>query len=286
MADFEIPEEPEYNRNIRRFETTDPAHADLFNAVVQTLIGNDEFLKKVTEQLQQEIEQQHGELTEYTNTKIGQLINGAPETLDTLKEVANAIQENETVVNALDEAIGTKLNKDGDASNTTVTFTSGDSKNPSGYTDVAIIESGEKQSSLWRKVSLFAKNLRYLWKLCGTSDISGVGDGTLTGAVSKLNTDLQNVSGLKFIDFGRYDYNTITVDDCIKDILRRTPVNDQYTYFGRFVRGQEFKVIVQSYPTGDYNSLILFGYASELTYYTKSPGGIAKHEIKCTSMFI
>ena len=104
--------------------------------------------------------------------------------------------------------------------------------------------------------------------------------------LSSLNTDLQNVSGLKFIDFGRYDYNTITVDDCIKDILRRTPVNDQYTYFGRFVRGQEFKVIVQSYPTGDYNSLILFGYASELTYYTKSPGGIAKHEIKCTSMFI
>ena len=104
--------------------------------------------------------------------------------------------------------------------------------------------------------------------------------------VGLLNTDLQNVSGLKFIDFGRYDYNTITVDDCIKDILRRTPVNDQYTYFGRFVRGQEFKVIVQSYPTGDYNSLILFGYASELTYYTKSPGGIAKHEIKCTSMFI
>ena len=46
MADFEIPEEPEYNRNIRRFETTDPAHADLFNAVAQTLINNDEFLKR------------------------------------------------------------------------------------------------------------------------------------------------------------------------------------------------------------------------------------------------
>ncbi len=190
MADFEIPEEPEYNRNIRRFETTDPAHADLFNAVVQTLIGNDEFLKKVTEQLQQEIEQQHGELTEYTNTKIGQLINGAPETLDTLKEVADAIQENETVVEALNEAIGTKLNKDGDVRDTTVTFTSGDTENPEEWAEVAPVESGEKQSSLWRKVSLFAKNLRYLWKLCGTSDISGLADGTLTGAVSKLNTDL------------------------------------------------------------------------------------------------
>ncbi len=49
MAEFEIPEHPEYNRSIRKFETTDPAHADLFNAVVQTLINNDEFFKRVVE---------------------------------------------------------------------------------------------------------------------------------------------------------------------------------------------------------------------------------------------
>lgn len=138
MADFEIPEEPEYNRNIRRFETTDPAHADLFNAVAQTLINNDEFLKRTVE------------------------------------------QQKETV-----------LEKTGDAGDTTVTFTSGDTENPEDWTEITPVESGEKQSSLWQKISLFAKNLRYLWKLCGTSDISGVADGTLTGAVSKLNTDLQ-----------------------------------------------------------------------------------------------
>jgi len=137
MADFEIPEEPEYNRNIRRFETTDPAHADLFNAVAQTLINNDEFLKRTVE------------------------------------------QQKETV-----------LEKTGDAGDTTVTFTSGDTENPEDWTEITPVESGEKQSSLWQKISLFAKNLRYLWKLCGTSDISGVADGTLTGAVSKLNTDL------------------------------------------------------------------------------------------------
>lgn len=144
MADFEIPEEPEYNRNIRRFETTDPAHADLFNAVAQTLINNDEFLKRTVE------------------------------------------QQKETV-----------LEKTGDAGDTTVTFTSGDTENPEDWTEITPVESGEKQSSLWRKVSLFAKNLRYLWKLCGTSDISGVGDGTLTGAVSKLNTDLIGKSPIK-----------------------------------------------------------------------------------------
>lgn len=47
----------------------------------------------------------------YTDTKVADLINGAPETLDTLKEVADAIQENETVVEALDAAIGNKVDK-------------------------------------------------------------------------------------------------------------------------------------------------------------------------------
>lgn len=50
MADFEVPENPEYTEAIRKFEITDPAHAELFNAVVQTLINNDTFLKKVAEQ--------------------------------------------------------------------------------------------------------------------------------------------------------------------------------------------------------------------------------------------
>ena len=44
----------------------------------------------------------------YTDQKIADLIDGAPETLDTLKEVADAIAENEDVVTALDAAIGTK----------------------------------------------------------------------------------------------------------------------------------------------------------------------------------
>lgn len=46
----------------------------------------------------------------YTDTKIAGLINGAPETLDTLKEVADAIAANADVVSALDSAIGKKAN--------------------------------------------------------------------------------------------------------------------------------------------------------------------------------
>jgi hypothetical protein len=49
--------------------------------------------------------------TGYTDQKIAGLINGAPETLDTLKEVADAIQDNKTVADALTSAVGKKANK-------------------------------------------------------------------------------------------------------------------------------------------------------------------------------
>ena len=46
--------------------------------------------------------------TGYTNEKIAALINGAPSTLDTLKEIADAMLENESVVEALEAAVGSK----------------------------------------------------------------------------------------------------------------------------------------------------------------------------------
>lgn len=47
----------------------------------------------------------------YTDSEIADLINGAPTTRDTLKEISDAMAENQTVVEALDAAIGTKANK-------------------------------------------------------------------------------------------------------------------------------------------------------------------------------
>lgn len=46
----------------------------------------------------------------YTDGKISSLINSAPTTLDTLGEIATAMEENEDVVAALESAIGTKAN--------------------------------------------------------------------------------------------------------------------------------------------------------------------------------
>lgn len=49
--------------------------------------------------------------TGYTDQKIADLINGAPDTLDTLGELAQAMQDNADVVQALNQAIGNKANE-------------------------------------------------------------------------------------------------------------------------------------------------------------------------------
>lgn len=50
-------------------------------------------------------------IKQYVDEEIAGLVNGAPETLDTLKEVADAIQENESVVDGLNAAIGNKADQ-------------------------------------------------------------------------------------------------------------------------------------------------------------------------------
>ncbi len=52
--------------------------------------------------------------TGFVKTEIGNLIGGAPTTLDTLKEIADAIEEHKDVTDALNSAIGNKVSKSGD----------------------------------------------------------------------------------------------------------------------------------------------------------------------------
>ena len=57
----------------------------------------------------------------YVNTQISNLIDSAPDTLNTLNELAVAIQENDTLIDTLNSAIGTKASQTAlDATNQTV----------------------------------------------------------------------------------------------------------------------------------------------------------------------
>ncbi|MBO5828726.1 MAG: hypothetical protein J6R59_09775 [Paludibacteraceae bacterium] len=64
-------------------------------------------INSTKEELSQNIEA----VKEYTDTEIANLVNSAPETLDTLGELAKALQDNTEVVDVLNEAIGSKANK-------------------------------------------------------------------------------------------------------------------------------------------------------------------------------
>ncbi len=229
MANFEISNE--YTEQIRKFETKDPAHADLFNAVIGTLLNNDVFLKAA-------IDAAYRQGTGYTDQQIANLIDGAPETLDTLREIAEAMQNSSDVVEVLDAAISTKASqaevdghigngaihitaterqnwsdkqtKTGDAKDNIVTFESGDATAPTGWADVSVVATKEKLSSLMRKFSLVVKNMRYIFKLIGSTQLS-VGDGTVTGAISALNTSLAGKAASSHSHDDRY-YTETEID--------------------------------------------------------------------------
>lgn len=87
----------------------------------------------------------------------------------------------------------------GDTAENTATFTSSDvaDGSVSAWTSVPKLSSGEKHSSIFAKVSQMFKNVRYLYKMLGTTDISKIGNGTCTGAISSLNDGLANKSYIK-----------------------------------------------------------------------------------------
>lgn len=99
-----------------------------------------------------------------------------------LNMLVSILQNEETHVDATGDSIG----------EATMNFTSSDVADGSAaeWTSVPALASGEKHNAILGKVSQMFKNVRYLFKILGTTDISGIGDGTATGAISSLSADL------------------------------------------------------------------------------------------------
>lgn len=84
------------------------------------------------------------------------------------------------------------LKKTGDASNTTVTFTE--------PKELAQPTTGEKLGGIIGKVSLAIKNIKTLITLIGNTDIKSIGDGTVTGAISDVNSKLNQNTDLTLVN--------------------------------------------------------------------------------------
>lgn len=93
------------------------------------------------------------------------------------------------LVNLTPEEIGA-LPEDGDSADNVITFETADAAEANVWTDVDVLVSGEKHKSILKKVSTMFKNVRYLYKMLGTTDISAIGGGTVTGAIASQNDAL------------------------------------------------------------------------------------------------
>lgn len=106
-------------------------------------------------------------------------------------ELSNITQDNSSNMNNFISFDGenTKFNASYNTANLLTTFVSGDSSTGDS-TAPAVITSGETHKSLFNKISTAVKNVRWLLSKMGTTDISAIGNGTVTGALSTLNSNI------------------------------------------------------------------------------------------------
>ena len=117
-------------------------------------------------------------------TKVSELENDAGYIKKDVDNLVNYYDKTTTDQKLANIDLSDYLKKTGDASNTTVAFTE--------PADLAQPNTGEKLSGIIGKVSLAIKNIKTLISLIGNADISSIGNGTVTGAISDVNGKLGN----------------------------------------------------------------------------------------------
>lgn len=121
-------------------------------------------------------------------TKVSELENDAGYITKKVSDLTNYYDKT-TVDEKIDAIPKTDLTnyltKTGDGSNLTATFEEA--------TTLEELTTGEKLSSIFGKLKLAVKNIKSLISLIGTTDISTIGDGTITGGLNDVNGKLGNI---------------------------------------------------------------------------------------------
>lgn len=115
-------------------------------------------------------------------TKVSELENDAEYITKDVDNLTNYYDKTTTDQKLANIDLTDYLKKTGDASNTTVTFIE--------PTELTQPTAGEKLGGIIGKVSLAIKNIKTLITLIGNTDISSIGNGTVTGAISDVNGKL------------------------------------------------------------------------------------------------
>lgn len=119
-------------------------------------------------------------------TKVSELENDVGYIKKTVSDLTNYYDKTsvDKKIDAIPKTYLTNyLTKTGDGSNLTAAFEEA--------TTLEELTTGEKLSSIFGKLKLAVKNLKSLISLIGTTDISTIGDGTITGGLNDVNGKLE-----------------------------------------------------------------------------------------------
>ena len=87
----------------------------------------------------------------------------------------------------IDKAIGESVTSD--------PFVSEDESDPEELATMPeVMADGDDRATLFNKISVVVKNVRYLIKLIGNTDISEIGEGTITDILSSFNQDFNSIN--------------------------------------------------------------------------------------------
>lgn len=125
-------------------------------------------------------------------TKVSELENDAEYITKDVDNLTNYYDKTTTDQKLANIDLTDYLKKTGDASNTTVTFIE--------PTELTQPTAGEKLGGIIGKVSLAIKNIKTLITLIGNTDISSIGNGTVTGAISDVNGKLNQNTDLTLVN--------------------------------------------------------------------------------------
>lgn len=135
------------------------------------------------------------------------------------------------------------LAENGDSKDNTVTFTSNDTSTSDAWTDVAVLATGEKHSSLFAKISTMFKNIRYIYThfikseniLDTLEEISAnTQSGKVAGAlaVKELNSNLTDVG--KTCCFRQSNTSNVSNGYCPVNVQE---YNDDYSLYKAYSSG-------------------------------------------------
>lgn len=131
-------------------------------------------------------------------------VNITPSNIGALPENGNAVSATKATQDGDgNNIVDTYLTKTGDTTDNIATFYEPEVKDDE-YVDTMLF-SGDPHNNLFNRIAVFFNNVRYLYKMLGTIDISAIGDGSVTGAIKALGyqDEYYAINGLIFTRNGK-----------------------------------------------------------------------------------